>query len=142
MKKKAIISVTSKQKGNEKEKVEVVTPGKFYKKEDSYFAVYDETEISGMEGTTTTLKISPEKLCLIRMGTTSTKMNFKKKYKDIILYNTPYGTLELEVETKDIDINMDEYGGHVYVNYNLGVIGEKVQNTSLEINIKAEDKLS
>lgn len=137
MNKRAIISVTSKVKGNEKDKIQVVTPGKFYKKNDSYYAVYDETEISGMEGTTTTLKISDEKVSLIRMGTTSTKMNFKNKLNDVILYNTPYGMLELEVQTKSLDINMNDDGGRVFIDYNLGMIGEEMQNTLLEINIEA-----
>lgn len=137
MDKNAIISVTSEIHGREDEKIEVVTPGKFYKKDDSYYAVYDETQISGMEGTTTTLKISKDKISLIRMGTTSTKMNFKNNFKDVILYNTPYGMLELEVETKKLDIDVNEKGGHVHIKYNLGPVGDVLQNTILEIKIKA-----
>jgi len=84
MKKKAIISVSSKQT-DEEEPIEVVTPGSFYKKNDSYYAVYKETELSGMEGTTTTLKIKKDKFSLIRMGSTSTKMdlwNYRTKNKN------------------------------------------------------------
>ncbi|WP_392486200.1 DUF1934 domain-containing protein [Haloimpatiens sp. FM7315] len=138
MDKKAIISVTSKVKGNEEDKIEVVTPGKFYKKENAYYAVYDETEISGMSGTTTTLKISKEKFSLIRMGSTSTNMNFKKDLVDVIMYNTPYGMLQLQVETNDLKIKMDDKGGSVIVDYNLGSVGDAPQNTLLEINIKAQ----
>ncbi|WP_102401462.1 DUF1934 domain-containing protein [Haloimpatiens massiliensis] len=138
MNKKAIISVTSKIKGEEQDKIEVVTPGKFYQKGDSFYAVYDETEISGMEGTTTTLKISSEKVSLIRMGTTSTKMNFKDKLKDVILYNTPYGMLQLELETNKLDIDMNEDGGHILVDYNLGTLGDAIQNTLLEIKINTQ----
>lgn len=137
MRRKAIISVVSKQTDGDGNKIEVVTPGEFYKENNDYYAVYEETELSGMEGTKTTLKISSDKLLLLRVGTTNAEMKFKKNNKDITLYNTPYGALEISVETKDLKINIDNNGGDVLVNYNLAVAGQKSQNTILEVNIKA-----
>lgn len=137
MRRKAIISVVSKQTDGDGNKIEVVTPGEFYKENNDYYAVYEETELSGMEGTKTTLKISSDKLLLLRVGTTNAEMQFKKNNKDITLYNTPYGALEISVETKDLKINIDNNGGDVLVNYNLAVAGQKSQNTILEVNIKA-----
>jgi uncharacterized beta-barrel protein YwiB (DUF1934 family) len=137
MRRKAIISVVSKQTDGDGNKIEVVTPGEFYKENNDYYAVYEETELSGMEGTKTTLKISSDKLLLLRVGTTNAEMKFKKNNKDTTLYNTPYGALEISVETKDLKINIDNNGGDVLVNYNLAVAGQKSQNTILEVNIKA-----
>lgn len=139
MKQKAIISVSSKQSLNQEDIIEVVTPGDFYKKENYYYAVYEETEISGMSGTTTTLKIGKDKFSLIRMGSTSAKMDFDKKVKNISMYNTPYGTLELKIETKDLDINIDDDGGNVLVNYNMSLSGQTPYNTMLKINIKTQE---
>lgn len=138
-KKRVLISVISKQNGNEDDRIEVVTPGDFYKKDDSYYAVYKETQITGMDDTTTTFKISPEKFSLIRIGSTSTKMNFVSRGEDIVLYNTPYGTMELKIETKDLSINVGDAGGDITIKYNMSVAGQKPQNTSLKINIKAQD---
>jgi uncharacterized beta-barrel protein YwiB (DUF1934 family) len=139
MKKKAIISVSSKQKSDENDVIEVVTPGDFYEKDGSYYAVYKETEISGMEGTTTTLKISDDKFSIIRIGSTSAKMEFDKKAKSVSMYNTPYGTLELKIETKTLSVNVGEKGGDIQVNYNLTVSGQTPNNTQLKINIKAQE---
>lgn len=139
MKKKAIISVTSKQKNDENDVIEVVTPGDFYEKDGLYYAVYKETEISGMEGTTTTLKISDDKFSLIRIGSTSAKMEFDKKTENVSMYNTPYGTLELKIETKTLNVNVGEKGGDIQVNYNLSVGGQAPQNTQLKINIKTQE---
>lgn len=139
MKKKAVISVTSIQNDDEKEKIEVVTPGDFYKKESCYYVIYDETEISGMKGTTTTIKIFPDKIMLIRMGTTSSKMTFKKDLRDLNLYNTPYGTLELEIITKELDINVDDNGGDISINYEMLVSGKEMYDTVLQINIKTKE---
>jgi len=139
VKQKAIISVSSKQSIDEEEIIEVVTPGKFYKKENWYYAVYEETELSGMRGTTTTLKIGEDKFSLIRMGSTSAKMDFDKKTKNVSMYNTPYGTLELKIETKDLDIDINDNGGSVLVNYNMSLSGQTPYNTMLKINIKAQE---
>ena len=139
MKQKAIISVSSKQSINEEDIIEVVTPGDFYKKENYYYAVYEETKISGMSGTTTTLKIGKDKFSLIRMGSTSAKMDFDKKTKNISMYNTPYGTLELKIETKDLDIDIDDNGGNVLINYNMSLSGQTPYSTMLKINIKTQE---
>jgi uncharacterized beta-barrel protein YwiB (DUF1934 family) len=139
VKKKAIISVTSKQSVGHEDSIEVVTPGEFYKKEDLYYAIYEETEISGMEGTTTTLKISKDKLSLIRKGSTSAKMDFDRNSKNLSMYDTPYGTLELRIETKELDIEIDEDGGNIFVNYNMSLSGQTPYNTILKINIKAQE---
>jgi len=139
MKKKAIISVLSTQ-GNSKEDndIEVVTPGEFYKKDDCYYAVYKETKISGMEGTTTTMKIYPETFSIIRMGTTATKMDFKENSENLVLYNTPYGILELKIETKDLKIDIDDEGGQVSIDYNMSVSGQEAQHTILKVNINVQ----
>lgn len=139
MKKRAIIAVSSKQKSDENDVIEVVTPGDFYEKDGSYYAVYKETEISGMEGTTTTLKISNDKFSIIRIGSTSAKMEFDKKAKSVSMYNTPYGTLELKIETKSLSVDVGEKGGDIQVNYNLSVSGQTPHNTQLKINIKAQE---
>ncbi len=142
MKKKALIHVLSSvpDAKEKSDSIEVVTPGKFYKKDKSYYAVYEETAISGMEGTTTTLRIGEEKFSLIRMGSTSTKMDFALDEKNISMYSTPYGTLEININTKKLDINVDDNGGRIYIDYIMSVAGQKAQNTILNINIEPEKK--
>src|SRR5690349_9837156 len=117
--KKAIISVSSKQPEIDENLIEVVTPGEFYKEGDSYYANYNETEISGMEGTKTTLRIFPKRLLLVREGTTTAEMNFEEKLEHITLYNTPHGILELKIKTKDLNINIDDKGGDIEINYSI-----------------------
>ena len=57
MEKRAIISVKSTSNLDPNEVIEVVTPGKFIINESGFKAIYEESEISGMDGTTTTLNI-------------------------------------------------------------------------------------
>ena len=137
--KKAIISICSTQDIGEKEKIEVVTVGEFSINGDEFIATYDETEISGMEGTKTTLKIRGNKVVLHREGTTSTKMEFQKNNTQVALYNTPYGMLELKTSTKELDLDVNEKGGNISIKYHLIAGGQEPIKTNLDMKIKVED---
>ena len=136
---KAIISICSTQDIGEKEKIEVVTVGEFSINGDEFIATYDETEISGMEGTKTTLKIKGDKVVLHREGTTSTKMEFQKDNTQVALYNTPYGMLELKTSTKELDLDVNEKGGNISIKYHLIAGGQEPIKTNLDMKIKVED---
>jgi uncharacterized beta-barrel protein YwiB (DUF1934 family) len=53
------------------------------------------------------------------------------------MYDTPYGVLELKLETKDLKIDLDDNGGEVMIDYNLVIGGQQPQNTVLKVNIRA-----
>ncbi len=134
MKKNALISLVSFQ--NDEDKLEVVTPGDFYKKEDLYIVEYDETKISGMEGTKTILKIGNDNFTLLREGNTITNMNFQNGKESISIYDTPYGVLQIKIKTKDLLVNVNDQGGEILVNYNMIVSGTSQTDTKLKVNIK------
>ena len=137
MEKSAIISVRSFSDLDKDEVIEVVTPGKFHLGESEFKAVYEESEISGMDGTTTTLVIKDDVLVLEREGSTSTRMEFKKGEDVISLYNTPYGMMNINISTKELDIDMDEDGGVIYTKYVLGLEGQPGITTELKVKIRA-----
>ncbi|MSR90933.1 DUF1934 domain-containing protein [Inconstantimicrobium porci] len=139
MKKKALISIVSNQFGEDNSEIEVVTPGEFTVCDDGFKAVYQETEISGMEGTVTRLLINDNSVSLEREGTTTSKMYFEKDKSDVSLYDTPYGTLELKIKTNELEIDLNENGGNVFIEYKMIIGDQSVQNTKLKINIKSEN---
>lgn len=137
MEKSAVISIRSFSDLDKDEVIEVVTPGKFHLGESEFKAVYEESEISGMDGTTTTLVIKDDVLVLERVGSTSTRMEFKKGEDVISLYNTPYGMMNINISTKELDIDMDEDGGVIYTKYVLGLEGQPGITTELKVKIRA-----
>lgn len=137
MEKSAVISIRSFSDLDKDEVMEVVTPGKFHLGESEFKAVYEESEISGMDGTTTTLVIKDDVLVLEREGSTSTRMEFKKGEDVISLYNTPYGMMNINISTKELDIDMDEDGGVIYTKYVLGLEGQPGITTELKVKIRA-----
>ena len=79
MEKNAVITVKSNSSANEEDSIEVVTPGTFYITEHGFRAEYDESQLSGMEGTHTTILIRDKSFDLIREGSTETKMEFEAR---------------------------------------------------------------
>ena len=136
MEKRAIISVKSLSNLNPNDAIEVVTPGKFIIEDNGFKAIYEESEISGMEGTTTTLNIQDNILVLDRVGSTTTNMEFKEGTVAVSLYNTPYGVLSLNIDTEKLNINVNENGGEIYSKYTLGLEGQEGITTELNIKIK------
>lgn len=136
MNKKAIITVDSTVLNDEEDLIGVVTPGEFYKVEDGFRAEYDETKLSGMEGTKTTIVIRKDSFDLIREGTTETKMEFKNNEKTVSLYKTPYGILDISINTKKLDINVNEEGGTISTMYALEIGDQPALKTNLTIDIK------
>lgn len=136
MKKKAVISLRSFNDLDKDDVIEVVTPGEFFVTEDGFKAVYEETEISGMNGTTTTLTMLNDALLLEREGSTSAKMDFKKGETSISLYNTPYGVLDLQIHTEYLQVDVDENGGDIVAKYSMELAGQPPITTKLSVNVK------
>ena len=136
MKKKAYISLKSSNNLDKEEVIEVVTLGEFIINEDGFKAIYEETEISGMGGTTTQLTMLKDELILEREGSTTAKMNFKKGENSISLYNTPYGVLDLQIHTEYLAMDINEDGGNIVVKYRMELGDQDPILTNLVINIK------
>lgn len=140
MEKKAVISILSNASMEDGEFIEVVSPGKYVKIDNGYQAIYEETEISGMDGTTTKLTIRDEEVLLEREGTTSTKMLFNEKQPSISLYSTPYGMMEITISTKKLNVDVNEEGGKIKIDYEMAIAGQDALTTSLSLKVKAQTK--
>lgn len=136
MNKKAVITVDSAIFNEEEDTISVVTPGDFCETEYGYKVQYDETKISGMEGTKTTILIRKDSFDLIREGTTETKMEFENNKTTTSLYKTPYGVMDIRIDTRKLKINVDEQGGNIDTVYILEIGGQPAMKTNLYIDIK------
>lgn len=118
------------------ENLELVTEGKYYKKADTYFVTYKETEVTGMEGTTTTLKISDGVITLIRFGSVNSQFVFERGRRHVSYYDTAYGAFTISVFTNDLNINIDDHGGEIWVDYKLEIDNNKTGDNDLYMQIR------
>ncbi|MEG1583811.1 MAG: DUF1934 domain-containing protein [Anaerovorax sp.] len=122
------------------DQMEFVTEGKFYEDDDSIYLVYDESEFSGMEGCTTSLKITGNKVNMRRFGEDmhfDTEMKFEQGKRFKSLYDTPYGAVEMEILTNSINnqIEKKEVKGTINIDYHISLKGLSEGRSILDIEI-------
>ena len=82
---------------------------------------YEESELTGMEGTTTTFEIRGRQVILTRCGTTNSQMIFEEGRQHTSLYETPFGGLTVDIETSRLQHNLTENGGLMLIQYSIAV---------------------
>ncbi|MGB3366029.1 MAG: DUF1934 domain-containing protein, partial [Acidaminobacteraceae bacterium] len=100
------------------------------------FVFYDESELSGMQGTKTMLKIKKDLVHLSRSGNNVSKLTFEPGTSHESNYGTPYGEFIMETRTKSIHINVDEnLVGNIEVSYHLKINGLSETDHILDIEV-------
>ncbi|MDD6188099.1 MAG: DUF1934 domain-containing protein [Clostridiales bacterium] len=135
--KKVMISIIGKQENEgEQDSVELVTEGEYEYSPENSTLVYQESSITGMEGTVTTFNIEPGTVTLTREGTVTSQMLFRKGEKHVFLYSTPYGANTMGISTRRLSVSIDENGGHMEISYALDVDNIKISDNEFIIDIK------
>ena len=103
------------------ESVELITDGHYeYSAGGSWFT-YRESEITGMEGTVTTFRVEDGLVTLTREGAVNSQMLFQKGRKHVFLYDTPFGSMTMGVDTQQLRTETDEHGGQLDIIYSVDV---------------------
>lgn len=105
----------------EPEVIELVTPGTLEEDNGGWNIVYQETDLTGMEGVTTAFRAEPDKVILTRTGNLSSQMVFQKGVAHDSLYQMPFGALLITVCATDICWNITEAGGTVDLVYRIEI---------------------
>ena len=118
-----IISVEGTQRfvGEESQTVQVVTEGTMKTEGDTVYLSYEESEVTGMEGTTTVFHVEPERVTLLRMGNVSSEMVFEEGRRHMSLYSTPYGSMEVGILARKLRSTLDQNGGKLEINYDIEI---------------------
>ena len=131
-----IKAIQSDAAGN-KNNIEFFTEGKCVEKDGCTYLTYKESELSGMEGTTSTIKIAEDTIVILRFGAVASKFEYKKGIKSDSLYKTPFGSFDMTVSTRDLKINQTDDGSQlIMLKYNLEIDGQGAFANELEISYK------
>ena len=138
MKKDVIISIRGlqEQDGEAGDPLTLVTPGRYYRKNDSYYISYEESELTGLAGTRTTLRVKPDFVKLVRTGLYPSELQFELGKRHMSLYHTEYGDLSIVVSTNHIRNTLTDDGGDLDVQYTVEVANTPVGVNHLSLTIK------
>lgn len=138
MDKNVIISVKGTQSAEDQDVniMELVTEGKYYKKDDTYYVTYDESEVTGMNGTTTTLEVLDGVVTLIRVGSVNSQFVFQQGQKHVSYYDTEHGAFTISVLANEVDVKMNDSGGEIRVGYQLEIDNNNTGENDFYMSIR------
>lgn len=119
MKKTVMLSIEGRQSyaGQEPEVIELVTEGTLENTSGGWTISYEESDLTGMAGVTTTFLVEEGKMTLIRTGRLNSRMVFQEGITHESLYEMEFGALMLSVCAKKISAAITEDGGMLDLSY-------------------------
>lgn len=118
-----MLSIFSKQnyEGQDPETIELVTEGVMEHRNDVWEISYEESDLTGLEGVTTTFKLSKRGATLRRSGRLQSRMIFQEGVRHESLYQMEVGALLIGVIAQKIRYDMTENGGTVDITYGIEI---------------------
>lgn len=122
--------------GQADDPVELVTHGRYYRKNGDYYICYAETELTGGEPGRTTVRISDDMVTILRFGPISGQLVFERGKKHLSHYDMEAGSLSMGVSTRKLEKNFDDCGGVLRLHYDVEVDNMLIGETALELQVR------
>ena len=138
MEKDVIISIKGVQRyeNAEEDTLELVTEGRLERDGSHYTLSYQESQLTGLEGTLTTFQIEPERVTLMRVGEYNSQMVFQEGRRHMSMYNTPYGAMTIGVNTRHLLADLTDRGGEIEIDYAIEIDHSVAGRNTFQINVK------
>ena len=120
----------------EPDSLEFFTDGQYLFQDNVGCLSYLESEVTGLEGTRTSMIVMPDQVVVDRDGLITSRMIFKEGTKSSFLYDTPYGQATMGIDTRKIHGKIDENGGQVEIDYVLDMEHAVVTRNRFQIIVK------
>ncbi|MCI8678193.1 MAG: DUF1934 domain-containing protein [Lawsonibacter sp.] len=141
MEKEVVISIKGVQKyeGTAPDTMELVTKGRLSREGESYTLSYQESELTGLEGTLTTIQVDGGQVTLMRVGEFNSQLVFQEGRRHLSMYNTPYGAMSIGVNTRHLMASLTDQGGDIEVDYTVEVDHALAGRNVFRINVKESE---
>jgi uncharacterized beta-barrel protein YwiB (DUF1934 family) len=125
----------------EEDKIEFITDGRLYNRNGTIYLLYDESEMSGLDGLKTRLTLKKDSVSMKRSGKAvgvDTEIRFSKGERFKGFYDTDFGPVEFEVLTNDLKNSVTGEGsGSVEIDYNISLKGLAEGRSRMNIEVKS-----
>lgn len=118
---------------------EFTTDGLYSYDGDTACITYMESEVTGLEGTRTSVIVMPDKVVVDRDGTITSRMIFQEGMKNSFQYDTPYGSAVLGVAARKIEHSFDENGGKMELDFVVDMDHAAVSRSKFEVTVKMQE---
>ncbi len=123
MKYDVVLSIRGSQHYAEQEPeiIELVTDGTLEFLDGGWNITYEESDLTGLAGVTTTFRLEPGQIILSRTGKLKSQMIFREGECHDSLYQMEFGALLITVCAKHIEAQISENGGTVELLYSIEI---------------------
>ena len=118
---------------------ELMTEGTMALTEDGIVLSYEESELTGMEGTTTTFTVRGQQAILTRTGTVNSQMVFEEGKQHTSLYGTLFGELSVDIQTSRLRHNLTARGGILEIRYTIAVEHTVTGKNMFKIRVRTKN---
>ena len=141
MEKEVVISIKGMQQyeGALPDAVELVTAGRLARDGTGYTLSYQESELTGLDGTLTTIQVDGEQVTLMRVGEFNSQLVFQEGRRHLSVYNTPYGAMSVGVHTRHLLAELSDRGGDIEVDYSIEVDHTLAGRNIFRIRVKESE---
>lgn len=142
MTKEVIVKISGFQLlDGEQDAVEIITAGDYYQKNGRHYIVYEEA-MEGFEGSTRNIvKVSPQKMDIMKTGIVNAHMVFEKNQKATTRYITPMGEMVVGMSTNQIDLEEQEDRLKICVNYSLDINYDHVSDCNIVMDVLSKNNI-
>lgn len=141
MKQNVVLRIQGRQTyGNqEPEVIELVTDGTMEFRDGGWDISYEESALTGMEGVTTTFRVEPGKVTLLRSGKLSSTMVFQENVPHDSLYQLEFGALLMTVKATRVFYDLVPDGGMVDLVYEICIENTEAGVIDYHLDIRSKE---
>lgn len=135
-----ILSIQGRQSyaGQEPEVIRLDTEGTMEFRDGGWDITYEESELTGLAGVTTTFRVEPGKVSLVRTGKLSSTMIFQEGVAHDSLYKMEFGALMITVKASRLFYDIVEDGGYIDLVYHIVIENTEAGEVDYHLDIRAK----
>lgn len=133
-----VIRGTQSYEDQDPDVIELTTDGTMEFRDGGWDISYQETELTGMAGITTTFRVEPDKLVLSRTGRLRSQMVFQKGVPHESLYQMEFGALMITVCAKYMFFDIVPDGGMIDLVYSIDIENTAMGTVDYHLDIRAK----
>ena len=121
------------------EPLELITTGEYYFRNNTHYLLYEEMMEGFTEPAHNMIKVRPGLMEVRKKGVVNVQMIFEKDKKNLAIYKTPFGRLEMEVAATRILLGESASSFEIHAEYALGMNGSPVTDCVMDIRAVPRD---
>lgn len=135
-----ILSIQGRQSyaGQEPEVIRLDTEGYMTFRDGGWNITYEESELTGLAGVTTTFRVEPGKVTLTRTGRLSSTMVFQEGVAHDSLYKMEFGALMITVKATRLFYDIVSDGGCIDLVYHIVIEDTEAGEVDYHLDIRAK----